>query len=152
MKDALTRPKFTRAAALLTSLAPLADYRLVPHAFLFCALMFAPMGQPFVAWCCVVFAFLFRYDAGRCRHRRATFVRNIYGDEINATGARSWWECDGCGEFFTRDVLVATECEMKAVGATAEESEAKTASLAEYVRMDASGKMSFLRGGGRIID
>lgn len=28
----------------------------------------------------------------------ATFVRNIYGDEINQSGCRSIWTCDKCGQ------------------------------------------------------
>jgi len=32
-----------------------------------------------------------------CRHKSITFIRNIYGDEINhAGGKRSVWMCDGC--------------------------------------------------------
>lgn len=36
-----------------------------------------------------------------CRHRKQTFLRNIYGDEINRVGLakiyRSWWVCNRCG-------------------------------------------------------
>ena len=31
-----------------------------------------------------------------CRHDYV-FERNIYGDEINWTGFRSWWRCRKCG-------------------------------------------------------
>lgn len=33
-----------------------------------------------------------------CRHRSVTFVRNIYGAEIEFSGGmRSRWKCDRCG-------------------------------------------------------
>lgn len=40
-----------------------------------------------------------------CSHRPATFVRNIYGAEIEFAGyARSIWKCR-CGAVITRDYL-----------------------------------------------
>lgn len=33
-----------------------------------------------------------------CRHVYM-FDRNIYGDEINRTGYRSWWRCCKCGKY-----------------------------------------------------
>lgn len=32
-----------------------------------------------------------------CKHYKVLFVRNIYGDEINALNCRSIWECAKCG-------------------------------------------------------
>lgn len=41
-----------------------------------------------------------------CRHRNATFVRNIYGDEIIERGwKRSVWRCNECGRITDRDEL-----------------------------------------------
>ena len=46
-----------------------------------------------------------------CRHSLA-WVRNIYGDEINATRCRTVWRCDKCGkyvydpQYFTREMAV----------------------------------------------
>lgn len=40
-----------------------------------------------------------------CRHALA-WVRNIYGDEINATGCRTVWICDKCKKvIFDRDYI-----------------------------------------------
>jgi len=40
-----------------------------------------------------------------CKHKWK-FVRNIYGDEINAcNGDRSWWKCEKCGLLETRPYL-----------------------------------------------
>lgn len=33
------------------------------------------------------------------------FVRNIYGDEILRTGARSWWKCNRCGALIPKREL-----------------------------------------------
>lgn len=33
-----------------------------------------------------------------CKHPHWSFVRNIYGDEINYTNARSVYKCDNCGK------------------------------------------------------
>lgn len=33
-----------------------------------------------------------------CRHSLA-WVRNIFGDEINATGCRTVWVCQKCGKY-----------------------------------------------------
>jgi hypothetical protein len=39
-----------------------------------------------------------------CRHEKQIWVRNIYGDEINAcNGKRSLWACKDCGKRFLRD-------------------------------------------------
>lgn len=41
-----------------------------------------------------------------CEHKRQVWVRNIYGDEINAcNGKRSLWACKDCGKRFLRDSL-----------------------------------------------
>jgi len=40
-----------------------------------------------------------------CRHL-FRWVRNIYGDEINATGGRSWWQCRKCGKWSVGASLV----------------------------------------------
>lgn len=41
-----------------------------------------------------------------CRHPQFDFVRNIYGDEINAAcGKRSIWRCAACGKVQQRDQL-----------------------------------------------
>jgi len=41
-----------------------------------------------------------------CRHKKLTFVRNIYGDEINAAGGcRSWWKCDNCDQYILKGAL-----------------------------------------------
>lgn len=41
-----------------------------------------------------------------CRHESATFVRGIYGDEINLGGGkRSVWHCQSCGSVVLRDDL-----------------------------------------------
>lgn len=41
-----------------------------------------------------------------CRHRDLQFLRNIYGDEINACGGkRSWWRCTKCGAIKARGDL-----------------------------------------------
>lgn len=46
----------------------------------------------------------------RCAHRWHWF-RNIYGDEINATGARSVWACYLCGAVDLRaELQQAAEC------------------------------------------
>jgi hypothetical protein len=34
-----------------------------------------------------------------CKHAPLHWVRNIYGDEINATDARSLWQCTKCGAY-----------------------------------------------------
>lgn len=40
-----------------------------------------------------------------CKHEWA-WVRNIYGDEINAAGGkRSWWRCRKCGKCKLRSEL-----------------------------------------------
>lgn len=34
-----------------------------------------------------------------CFHRHVSYVRAIYGDEINLVGGkRSWWKCKWCGK------------------------------------------------------
>ena len=41
-----------------------------------------------------------------CRHEHATFVRNIWGDEINfAGGKRSLWRCQKCQWLLAKDTL-----------------------------------------------
>jgi len=46
-----------------------------------------------------------------CRHALA-WVRNIYGDEINSTNARTLWKCEKCGklkwdrEYITRNMAI----------------------------------------------
>lgn len=41
-----------------------------------------------------------------CKHTNQTFIRNIYGDEINWTGGkRSIWKCDDCGKVIFSDEL-----------------------------------------------
>ena len=41
-----------------------------------------------------------------CKHTNQTFVRNIYGDEINwAGGKRSIWKCNDCGKIIFNDEL-----------------------------------------------
>lgn len=43
-----------------------------------------------------------------CRHD-LVFVRNFYGDEINARGGkRSLWRCRHCGKYIAQDRLVGT--------------------------------------------
>jgi len=38
-----------------------------------------------------------------CKHTLA-WVRNIYGDEINATNCRTVWICEKCGKYvYSRD-------------------------------------------------
>ena len=45
-----------------------------------------------------------------CKHDYV-FVRNIYGDEINAAGGkRSWWRCRKCGKRKLRSQL-GPECD-----------------------------------------
>lgn len=40
-----------------------------------------------------------------CRHALA-WVRNIHGDEINATGCRTVWICEKCGKYiYDRDYI-----------------------------------------------
>ena len=34
-----------------------------------------------------------------CKHTPVHWVRNIYGDEINMTDARSLWQCSSCGAY-----------------------------------------------------
>ena len=42
-----------------------------------------------------------------CKHKDLEFVRNIYGDEINAmNGQRSIWYCSDCRKFIPKDELV----------------------------------------------
>ena len=43
-----------------------------------------------------------------CKHKNhyQTFVRDIYGDEINLLDARSIWKCDCCGRVIYSDKLV----------------------------------------------
>lgn len=46
-----------------------------------------------------------------CRHQGSNhaFVRNLYGDQINAWGGkRSVWRCARCGWLFGRDELQET--------------------------------------------
>jgi len=40
-----------------------------------------------------------------CNHNKDIFVRNIYGDEINACNKRSVWQCSKCGSFRWSDYL-----------------------------------------------
>lgn len=41
-----------------------------------------------------------------CRHALA-WVRNIHGDEINATGCRTVWICEKCGRYiYDRDYVM----------------------------------------------
>ena len=41
-----------------------------------------------------------------CNHEYV-WVRNIYGDEINAAGGkRSWWRCSKCGKWLLSNSLV----------------------------------------------
>lgn len=44
-----------------------------------------------------------------CKHESLTFVRNIYGDEINRVCLkhtyRSIWRCDKCGKIFYKHSL-----------------------------------------------
>lgn len=41
-----------------------------------------------------------------CKHEYE-FLRNIYGDEINAAGGkRSWWRCRKCGKMQLREEFV----------------------------------------------
>lgn len=42
------------------------------------------------------------------RHDYSRFVRNIYGDEINYTDARSVWQCRTCGKYQYRQELNAS--------------------------------------------
>ena len=40
-----------------------------------------------------------------CRHALA-WVKNIHGDEINATGSRTVWICEKCGKYlYARDYI-----------------------------------------------
>jgi hypothetical protein len=41
-----------------------------------------------------------------CKHYKQTFIRNIYGDEINHLNARSVWKCDKCGKYILDQNLV----------------------------------------------
>lgn len=42
-----------------------------------------------------------------CSHRRAVFVRNVYGDEIRLWNwKRSIWRCETCGQLIGRPELV----------------------------------------------
>ena len=45
-----------------------------------------------------------------CKHESLNFVRNIYGDEINAVSVtkiyRSWWECSNCGKWIPKPELM----------------------------------------------
>ena len=41
-----------------------------------------------------------------CQHHELTFLRNIYGDEINLVGGmRSVWWCPDCGESIYQEEL-----------------------------------------------
>lgn len=40
-----------------------------------------------------------------CKHKNLKFIRNIYGDEINLTGGRSWWVCTSCDRCKVKDSL-----------------------------------------------
>lgn len=50
-----------------------------------------------------------------CTHDKQSFVRNIYGDEINHVSLnrvyRSWWECDECGKRIPHEKLISKEQE-----------------------------------------
>lgn len=50
-----------------------------------------------------------------CKHKNISFVRNIYGDEINHISLRkvyrSWWKCSDCGFYIPKGKLVETESE-----------------------------------------
>lgn len=52
------------------------------------------------------------WDMFFCKHEGDEFIRNIYGDEINAvslkTVYRSWWRCRKCGNQFPKQELVST--------------------------------------------
>lgn len=50
----------------------------------------------------IILPYLFRLFV--CDHD-FIFVRNIYGDEINHAGARSWWCCRKCGKWRGRSAL-----------------------------------------------
>lgn len=57
-----------------------------------------------------------------CRHEWE-FVRNIYGDEINAAGGnRSWWRCRKCGKL-VMDPHVYLELEVRESHELLEDSE-----------------------------
>lgn len=40
-----------------------------------------------------------------CKHKKKTFCRNVYGDEINHLDARSVWYCDSCDKRLLSDKL-----------------------------------------------
>lgn len=49
-----------------------------------------------------------------CKHTPDHWVRNIYGDEINATNARSIWQCTKCGAL-RRSMTLRTDLEREEV-------------------------------------
>lgn len=50
--------------------------------------------------------FRLRYKQFACEHRMTVFYRNIYGDEIHASGGkRQWRTCLDCGKFILVESL-----------------------------------------------
>lgn len=46
-----------------------------------------------------------------CKHYKVTFIRNVYGDEINDRNCRSLWRCGKCGATVRCDHLHHSETE-----------------------------------------
>lgn len=40
-----------------------------------------------------------------CKHKNITFLRNVYGDEINYINARSIWVCKDCNRTIRKNEL-----------------------------------------------
>ena len=49
-----------------------------------------------------------------CKHSNLTFIRNIYGDEINYANCRSYWKCDRCSKWIGKlDLCKTPEAQIK---------------------------------------
>lgn len=53
----------------------------------------------------LIAAYTFWFKYIRCACKSQSFVRNIYGDEINFLNARSIWQCDACGQYHRKGSL-----------------------------------------------
>jgi hypothetical protein len=81
--------------------APRTKRTVYPTVFLWASMLSSAGGffTPTVFF--ILLAFLWRWDDGRCRHSRASFLRDIYSPATG--GMRSWWQCSDCGTFEARD-------------------------------------------------
>lgn len=50
-----------------------------------------------------------------CKHNDKTFIRNIYGDEINYLNCRSLWKCNHCKKEIKSDQLYSSETNQECV-------------------------------------